>query len=281
MLMSAAPVGFGHNVQVDSEATVLFTAQRYVDSLDGLAKAAAILRLGPLIRCQHLSLSWLSAAATANAASTPDAQGHFRYVLANQTRPVQDLLKMKVLDRSLDVFRDGVKKVKEWPDSWFLGPRMYTLQDSVQLAWQVNVSSIRDAAITTFQTKSSQRIRSPVTVPMRGFTWRFWIVCSYNAAPAGVQLGIFLHPINSGLVAYSQSVYKCSWLITASAGPVRVWESAINAPVLSAPNGYGRANAFRVGTMAGGWDAAAWAAAGLPASGALSFNLILTYPPDM
>lgn len=268
--------------QADSEATVLFTGQRYVDNLDGQAKAAAILRLGPLIRCQYLSLSWLAAAATAIAASTPNAQGQFKYVLANQTRPAQDLLKMKVLDRPLDVFKDGVKKIKEWPDSWFLGPRLYSPQDSVQLAWQVNVTTIRDAAIACVQTKTAQRIRSPVTVPVRGFTWRFWIVCSYTATPvAGVQLGIFLHPIASGLVLYAQPVYKCSWVISVFAGAVRVLETAISAPVLSAPNGYGRANTFKVGTMAGGWDAAAWAAAGFPASGALSFNLNLTYPLDM
>jgi hypothetical protein len=60
-----------------------------------------------------------------------------------------------------------------------------------------------------------------------------------------------------------------------------VFDYSISAPVLLALNGFGRANAFRLGYMTGGWDAAAWAAAGFPASGTLSFNLDLKYSPDM
>jgi hypothetical protein len=128
-------------VEADSEATVLYTAQRYVDNLGVQSKPAAMLRLGPLIRCQHLSLGWLSAVATAITASAADTQaGRYSFVMAQQIRPAQQFLRMRILNQELSDFKDGVKRYKDWPDSWLLGPRLYTPQDSVQLTWAVNVS---------------------------------------------------------------------------------------------------------------------------------------------
>jgi hypothetical protein len=52
-------------------------------------------------------------------------------------------------------------------------------------------------------------------------------------------------------------------------------------PVTSSASACGHFDAFKLGPLPGGWDAAAWAAAGFPASGTLTFNITVNYASDM
>jgi hypothetical protein len=168
----------------------------------------AILCLGPLIRCQHLSFSWLSAVAT-----VPEIQHSKEFVLTKQIRCVQQLLKVKAV--SSDAVPTRNDWTNAWPDSWFLGPRLYIPLDRVQLTWQVDVSQLREAAISCAESNSMQHIKSQASVPVRGFPFSVWIYVDGRVSeerPANsVLLGMFIEPANAkcSLFEHTQPMYSC------------------------------------------------------------------------
>lgn len=266
-------------LQVDSEATVLYSAQYYVDKLKGEPKAAAIQVLGPLIRCQSLSSSWLVSVAEAAVSGT--APGTF--VLEQYAKPALQLLKLRSVTKTSIISKQlPHMPLAAWPDSWFSGPRQYTPRDSVQLTQQVDVSQLREAAVRCANGKTEERLRSRASGPIRGLTWQL-VISIDGTNSTGTQIGVFAGPAAdaAGFCNDTQPAYSFSWRVTADVGVKRVLDKAVGAQSLTWSIHWGYSDAFRLGYMSGGWNEAAWAAAGLPASGSLSFNLDLKFSTEM
>jgi hypothetical protein len=229
-------------MQADSEATVLYTAQSYVDSLEDMPKAEAMLRLGPLIRCQHLSLGWLSAVASAATLASwysPDSVttglllGE-AFILVCQVRRVQELLKLKILSRDAVFSKETHSK---WPDSWFLSPRLYAPQDSVQLTWPVDVDQIREAAVECAQSNVVKHIQSDASTPVRGFSWRMKL--EFNNSSNGVKADVYVAPSSADLYQHTEPAYSCMWKLTVDAGSKRVCDVSCPASPINWMTGYG------------------------------------------
>jgi hypothetical protein len=261
-------------LQVDSEATVLYAAQHYINKLKGEPKAAAIQVLGPLIRCQFLSSSWLTSVAEGAVSGT--APGTF--VLEKYAQPALQLLKRRLSSAkpSLGVISKYLPHMPltAWPDSWFVGPRQYTAQDSVQLTQQVDVSQLREAAVRCAQGKKKEHLNSRASGPIQGLTWQLSVSID-GTNSAGTRIGVFAGPAANDVGFITQPAYSFSYRATADVGDRRVLDKTGSAPSLLWKLLWGPSDAFGLGYMSGGWDEAAWAAAGLPSSGSLSFNLSL------
>lgn len=100
---------------------------------------------------------------------------------------------------------------------------------------------------------------------MGGLTFSLFAQCA--ADDAGCKIGIFaISNVPAG------SFYSFNFEINAC-GKIKHWGSS---PMIVGSTGRGFGDFFCLGAMAGGWDPAAWAAKGLPASGELPITLTVT-----
>jgi hypothetical protein len=103
------------------------------------------------------------------------------------------------------------------------------------------------------------------SAPIGGMAWRprFELL---NDLEGGVLLGLFAGPVD----VPANMFYKFSYNLTCQ-GVARNGTSGFTKDSRSC----GWANFFDLGPMAGGWDEAAWAAKGLPATGEVMVQLVV------
>jgi hypothetical protein len=120
---------------------VLYTAQKYVNRRIGAQqKEAAQQRLAPLIRCQHLSLYWLSAAL-----HSQDAPKLLLHGLAEQLK-LMLVLRHSGVGSRLTAARLQ-RRIPGAPASWSLGKRASKQVSSVQVVWELEVSKVKETAL--------------------------------------------------------------------------------------------------------------------------------------
>jgi hypothetical protein len=156
------------------------------------------------------------------------------------------------------------------PPSWRLPPRqMRPLADGVKLQWRLQLEHLKAACRQSFAQQETVDTLSPdATPPMGGRPWRMLLQCS--ATPGGIELTLYVGPSNLPECVFVKS-YSYTITCCGEAYPRTV---ACAGGQRGSYNGYtGDSICFPEEPMAGGWDDAAWAAAGLPASGDLLLQL--------
>lgn len=247
-------------LQVHSEETILYTAQQYVDQLPQKDQSAVAQKPAPLIRCPHLSAFWLSVSVMSESAA--------KLVLFTQRTHVQKLLMMRLANR-----QQPVKKLQQLlkgaPESWWLKQRAHKPVDKVMLTWKLDVQELKAAAIRSAQPSALAENRpvnlfsQDVTPPFRGMSWKLWVQCEQ-----GKTIGLYMKPNTSLPDLYS----SCSFTL---ALPQIKDRASYRVPMLCSDVSCGTDDLFPQ-NMAGGWDDAAWKAAGLPLSRKLTLKLVVT-----
>jgi len=110
-----------------------------------------------------------------------------------------------------------------------------------------------------------------VTPPLGGMAFKAKLAVVWDAAKQGCLVGLFAVPANVPKDAYC----KYSFTLSIPNQPPGHAGCTTTSPVLPGDRGYGYRDFFDLGTMAGGWDEAAWAAKGLPTSGQLAITLTI------
>lgn len=250
-------------MQVASEDTVLYTLRRYLGRL-GTGNAAwqhARQVLAPLIRCPNLSQLWLSLAVVSTQTTLPDALDELRPQLGQ-------LLLLRSAEPGVVVQQLHLKGLPEGaPPSWALGRRAERLVASVSVTWDLNITTLREAAQRCVAEKKVQTLQTvSSTAPLGGFPSTILVQCKPH--DAGCKVGIFA---------------KCANLLECSLRPTFQFQvvsggqskSAVCPALLEQQSvaGHGWQDFSGLGIMAGGWDEAALAAKGLPSSGNLPITL--------
>lgn len=244
---------------------MLYTAQKYVSRLENDAQRQhAMQKLAPAIRAPYLSTYWLSASVL--------SQESHKLVLNTQRDAVSRLLLARQADREAQEPLPLAKPLQNWPASWALGRRKEKKVECVQVTWQLDVGTLKEAAQRCMQQQGEGHLVSQTTPPFHGFRWRMRAICSLAADKASVQIGLYAQPTTLVQGMFHKSTFRIS------CGDFRSINCA--SPILcSGRNGrsksWGVKDFFGVGSMAGGWDEAAWAAKGLPTTGSLIFTLTM------
>jgi hypothetical protein len=103
---------------------------------------------------------------------------------------------------------------------------------------------------------------------MGGLTFKAQLKATWDSTKQGAAIGLYVMPQKVPKGAF----YSCSFKVDVHGGPQR----STTTPMLAGNTGFGWSDFFEVGTMAGGWDEAAWAAEGLPTSGELVITATIT-----
>jgi hypothetical protein len=255
-------------LQVASEDTVLYTAQRHVDSRGaGLgrqaaaaSKAAAKAALASLVRVPQLSsLALWCAVRSADTSNKGLLSGY-----AEQLKQLQMLQRVAPAQEELAA---AVEDFRGVPSSWLLGPRdnIRPLADGVKMQWRLPVEQLKHICRDRFSKGQNQHIDSPcISPPLGGLAWlpRLWFkqqnggtVIGLSAGPKDMPDGMFYH-------------LDCTVSWGGNTRSLKV--ACVKA---GAKRGYTRYFP-KLPPMAGdGWDEAAWAAAGLPTSGEMLLEL--------
>jgi hypothetical protein len=254
-------------MSVASEDTVLYTAQAYVDKQrQRQQRNAAVAALSQVIRCPQLSPYWLGA--MVHSSDAP------KLLLAAQTASIKRLLLAQLVApvAALDgatltgMFEDA--SLPPPPDAWLL-PRRATaavLAGGVRMTWALPLSELQDVCRRCKETQAMVWLPSPsVTAPLGGLAWRLEVQCIWK--DGGVRVGLFSGPADKAA--------GCLHTHTAEIIGGRNHKRSMRR---SYPHKTSRGwpDFFALGPMAEGWDAAAWAAERLPATGMIELSLRVT-----
>jgi hypothetical protein len=247
------------HAQVATEDNVLCAAEYYClgFAVNLQQYQAAQQPLARVVRAQHLSQFWLSALALSPRAPTS--------LLGSYGAQLRQLLMLKagvgtVQGPALQQVIPGA------PDSWAAGQRSIRAAPAGELAWEVDISKISDAVQHSAQLQQQVVLDSPATTPPVGGLL-FGIQVAVNWLPDAQvnEIHVYATPRNTPGGTYFRFKFE---LTRAGKAYPSIWT-----PVL----GGGQSSGWHLtGPMTGGWDAAAWAQAGLPSAGALVLKLKVT-----
>jgi hypothetical protein len=237
--------------------------QQYLERTSDAASDQQIQeRLGPLIRCQHLSQFWLLLSVVSDDAG--------QMPLAQLQPQLKRLLTLRSATVTVAATAAELKdELGEIPPSWLLGERSITPVRTVELTWDLEVSKVREAAQRSAAQQQRGILTSPgVTPPLGGLAFELMVNCEPVESSTAVDLGFFVKPWG----APSDASYSFSFKLTA---PDLDWHNNTSGICQHDGNSvsWGFGDFFALGPLAGGWDEVAWAARGLPASGSLVLKL--------
>ena len=249
--------------QVASEDTVLYTVQQYMDNAsDDKGTQQIQERLGPLIRCQHLSHYWLLLSAHSESAESMP--------LAKLQPQLKKLLMLRIaVPKATAVVLQS--EVPGAPSSWALGQRSIVPVSKVVLRWELDVSTLRDAAQRCAVEQKRQYLTSPgVTPPLGGLAFVISVGCEPEVAESSSAVTIRVEAAPRDVPP--DATYSFNFVLSTAGVTPPIVRSAKSMPLTSGEC-YGWPDFFSVGPMEGRWDEAAWAAKGLPADGSLVLRL--------
>ena len=213
--------------------------------------------LAPHIRCQHLSLYWHSVAIdpTTNAAwALAELGPQVAKLLALHSarfRAAQPLMLQRLLPGA--------------PPSWSLGPRISRHVSSVSVTCDLSISALREAAQSCVADGRVIYMQSHSTAPLGGLSFQVVSSCRPGADGIGCTVSIGTQCSNVNNTVCPTFRFKLVSTGHRVTGSNKVGEFAAFAH-----------DFFMLGEMAGGWDAVAVAAKGLPASGELPITLTVS-----
>ena len=222
--------------------------------------------LAPVIRCQHLSLYWLSACVLSKDEEMSGLLRPFK-------KQVQQLLLMRLADNHYVPTQDELQQHLEGaPVAWLLGRRASKGVGYLELVWPLRIDKLRRAAQQSAAEKDLVELECPlVSAPLGGMTWSMVVQANWDADKKATLVGLYCVPRN----APNNLFYRCLFNIDVEGAP-ELSGSIDCSRILPGRQGCGRPDMFELGHMSGGWDDAAWAATGLPAEGELLLSLTVT-----
>lgn len=151
-------------VQVASEDTVLAAVRAYVNA-DKSTSTAVNLILAPHVRCQHLSMFWLSACVHAKDDGLSALLGPF-------SKQLETLLMMRHADSEYVPTEDELQEdIQGAPTSWILDKRAFREVHSVQVVWPLSIDVLRRTAHRSSFCKELAELKCPgVSAPLGGLT---------------------------------------------------------------------------------------------------------------
>uniref|UniRef100_A0A383VZ76 BACK domain-containing protein n=1 Tax=Tetradesmus obliquus TaxID=3088 RepID=A0A383VZ76_TETOB len=242
---------------VPSEDTVLYTAKKYVQAQKTTAKAAAAkAALAPLVRAPQLSMFALSCAAL------PASSG--QQLLSIYALKLVSLQSLKRIAFTGELAA-ALEAMEGAPASWLLRPRQIKpLVDGVRLQWRLPVEQLQQACRDSFAQQQVVHIYSPDSPPLGAVAWRMLVECEQQEG--GTVVGLFVGPVEVPAGIYYKFETTLSWQDS---------KHTFSSPCLNS-DGHGYNDFFDMKPMAGdGWDAAAWAAAGLPTAGEMLLEVFV------
>jgi hypothetical protein len=248
-------------LRVPSEDTVLYTAKQYeqaqTDDADAAAAKAALAQLVCTPQLSPLALSCAAQPADSN-----------RQLLGSFVEQLRALLPLKRI-ASAEQLTAALQAFHGAPASWRLSPRHALpgrlLSDGVQLEWRLPVKQLEEACRESYAGRDAVQLISPSSAPLGGVAWRMKAVCGQRGR--GTLIGLFVGPVRVEVPAsiFYKFTYSVSW---------QGVQHTSSSSCVSNSQSWGYPNFFQLQPMTkGGWDAAAWAAAGLPAGGEMLLQL--------
>jgi hypothetical protein len=214
-------------------------------------------RLGPLIRCQHMSHYWLLLST-----SSEDADTMPLALLQPQLKKLL-MLRVAVPSATAVVLQSEVPGA---PISWALGQRSHVPISRVVLRWELDVSILREAAQRCAAQQETQSLTSPgVTPPLGGMAFEIKVDCEVAESSSAVTIRVAAGARDLP----SDATYSFNYVLST---PPDIVHPAKSSPLTGGEN-WGILDFFYVGPMEGGWDEAMWVSKGLPAAGSLVLRL--------
>jgi hypothetical protein len=246
------------DLRVASEDTILYTATKCVAALPSSARQAARTALALLIRAPHLTRSGLASQVLSSSGDQ---------FLSSLAAPLKLLVSYKLVNSHDGVTEDALGGMPGAPESWSRGFRQQVATDGVRLEWRLPVEQVAQACRDSFAGNKTVTLGSPAcTPPLGGVCWKLKMICRMGLehGVTGVKVGLFMSTSRAARGVFR--VYSGTLLCRGA----RFF--TVNCDDGSTQ---GKGCHFKLGPMAagGGWDEAAWAAAGLPVSGELELGL--------
>jgi hypothetical protein len=230
-------------------------------------------KLAPLVRCPHLSQFWLSASVLSDTAN--------KLLLRGLKPQLQQLLLLNsgcsstAAALSFDDFGSGVPVA---PASWLLPERDIQPISRAQVEWEVDVAAIRQAAQNSASQKRTVELKSPASCLLGGIMWHMLLQCVWDNSKQGSTVGLFAaaKSLPAGTICRCMFSLECAGVDVA--GDIVSQRPAHGTRLFKTGSGggWGVPDFFKVGCMPGGFDEAAWAAKGLPASGTIQLRLTVS-----
>lgn len=187
-------------------------------------------------------------------------------------KQLKTLLMMRLADEDFVPTQEELQEHLEGaPASWLLGRRAFRGVDSVQLTWPLRISELRSTAQRASDNKGVVSLECPcVSAPLGGMSWSMRVQARWVAEQQATRLGLYCIPGN----APSDVWYRFGAEFDVDGAPQlsRIFTRSRVLAKKAGRGGFGVPNFFAAG-MSGGWDEAAWVAAGLPAAGELRVTL--------
>lgn len=247
-------------LQVASEDTVLYTAQAYMDAQPSVQQQqAAQQALAGLVRCPHLSSCWILAGSRAD--SETQLLWPFKDTLA-------ELSAFNLVQQPFHA--EMFSLTGSTPDSWLQGRRRIVKRvPSTRVLWRLPVSQVKEACIEASAKQEGVIINSPVrTRPLCGLSFSLTLNCAPTEDSSGTHVKVGLHSVNCPHIMFYK--YRAGILIGGSRTQLLQGVSRSTLPAE-----LGLEDSLGLGPMAGGWDEAGWAEAGLPATGELEITAVI------
>lgn len=259
-------------LQVDSEDTVLYTAVQYVKAQRHDEKVAAAKRdLPALIRCHYLSKCCLSAVALSTGLS---------HILHSYKGQLQQLLALRLLS-PYRIIRRVRDIIKDAPAAWLLPARSYIKVPTVSVKWGVDMEELCRCSKDCCELKKEQTLGGPATPPKAGLGWKPVLVftpCGPDEAEVGsCRLGLYVGPdVPPTGAVFRYVVHACVRAEASASAEVLVHQRFSGNTDVLHDEQHGSWDVFGLGQMCGGLDMDAWANKGLPATGQVHFEIVIT-----
>jgi hypothetical protein len=242
---------------VASEDSVLFAAEQYASSFSPNPQQVQSAQqiLARVVRAQHLSQFWLSASALSP--STPTT------LLGSYAAQLGDVLMLKAGMGSIGLANTDLQTlIPGSPDSWREGQRSIRAMPAVDLTWKLDISTVSGAGQSSAW-QQQVTLKSPETTPpIGGLVYGIQVIVDWVPEANGCEVSVYAAPRN----APAGTFHRFRFSLTVAGN---VFGPAWSPVMLCGGTGW----PITQGAMAGGWDAAAWAQAGLPTSGELVMKL--------
>lgn len=258
--LTVACLSHSHALQVATEDNVLFAAEFYAagfaSNLQQYRAAQEV--LARVVRAHHLSQFWLSAAALSHSAS----------MLCSYGPQLRQLLMLKAGVGSGSLQSAELQQlIPGAPDSWGAGQRSIRAAPAGEVIWEVDVSTIPGAVQHSAQLQQQVTLNSPATTPpIGGLIFGIQVGVKWLPDAQANEINVYSKPRNAPESTHFR--YKFELTAAGKAFP-SIWT-----PIMSGSQGM--SGWHLTGPMTGGWDAAAWAQAGLPPAGVLVLKLKVT-----
>jgi hypothetical protein len=132
---------------------------------------------------------------------------------------------------------------------------------SAEVEWQLDVADIRRAVQDSYSQQRRIELKAPSCCLLGGVAWEMYLPIRWDASKAGSTVGLYVRTkLPAGTFCLCMYSLVC------------VGVAAVERSHLFGPSN-GARDFFELGCMSGGFDEAAWAAKGLPASGTILLRL--------